>query len=219
MRISSLHTSCTGSSDVEQDLVSLCWALCPGSPLLGTGVGSQQLRGGPLSFSCTSCLSAQWPCFWCAQQHACVSNQSRCEASPNPTVSRAQGCPLPPLFLFFFDTLRTFPCHYIVFLGSNFNRCRAGLVVTVRVNQSLCHSLLQGIFPTRGLNSGLLHCRQILHHLSHQGSPSNPLLLDVLSAPLFCVLICAGHCMALTVLWRPVLQRVFWGESPYFQLS
>ena len=34
-----------------------------------------------------------------------------------------------------------------------------------------CHSLLQGIFPTQGLNSNLLHCRQILYCLSHQGSP------------------------------------------------
>ena len=33
------------------------------------------------------------------------------------------------------------------------------------------HSLLQGIFPTQGLNPGLLHCRQILHRLNHQGSP------------------------------------------------
>ena len=32
------------------------------------------------------------------------------------------------------------------------------------------HSLLQWIFPTPGLNPGLLHCRQILDHLSHQGS-------------------------------------------------
>ena len=30
--------------------------------------------------------------------------------------------------------------------------------------------LLQGIFLTRGSNPGLLHCRQILYHLSHQGS-------------------------------------------------
>ena len=30
------------------------------------------------------------------------------------------------------------------------------------------HSLLQGIFPTQGPNSGLLHCRQILYYLSHQ---------------------------------------------------
>ena len=34
-----------------------------------------------------------------------------------------------------------------------------------------CHSPLQGIFLTQRLNSGLLHCRQILYHLSHQGSP------------------------------------------------
>ena len=32
-----------------------------------------------------------------------------------------------------------------------------------------CHSLLQGIFPAQGLNPGLLHCRQILYRLSHQG--------------------------------------------------
>ena len=32
------------------------------------------------------------------------------------------------------------------------------------------HSLLQGIFPTQGSNSGLPYCRQILYHLSHQGS-------------------------------------------------
>ena len=31
-------------------------------------------------------------------------------------------------------------------------------------------SLLQGIFPPQGLNPGLLHCRQILYHLSPQGS-------------------------------------------------
>ena len=32
------------------------------------------------------------------------------------------------------------------------------------------HSLLQGIFPTQGLSPGLLHFRQILYQLSHQGS-------------------------------------------------
>ena len=32
-------------------------------------------------------------------------------------------------------------------------------------------SLLQGIFPTQGSNPGLLHCRRIIHQLSHQGSP------------------------------------------------
>ena len=33
------------------------------------------------------------------------------------------------------------------------------------------HSLLQGIFLTQGSNPGLLHGRQILYRLSHQGSP------------------------------------------------
>ena len=33
------------------------------------------------------------------------------------------------------------------------------------------HFLLQGIFLTQESNPGLLHCRQILYCLSHQGSP------------------------------------------------
>ena len=32
-------------------------------------------------------------------------------------------------------------------------------------------SLLQGTFPTQGLNRGLLHCRWILYQLCYQGSP------------------------------------------------
>ena len=35
------------------------------------------------------------------------------------------------------------------------------------------HSLLQGILPTQESNPGLLHCKQVFYHLSHQGSPSN----------------------------------------------
>ena len=35
-----------------------------------------------------------------------------------------------------------------------------------------CHFLLQMIFLTQGLNPGLLHCRQMLYHLSCQGSPT-----------------------------------------------
>ena len=34
-----------------------------------------------------------------------------------------------------------------------------------------CHSLLQGIFLTRGSNPCLLHCRHVLYPLSHLGSP------------------------------------------------
>ena len=36
-----------------------------------------------------------------------------------------------------------------------------------------CYFLLQGIFPTQGLNPGLLYCRQILYHLNDQGSHNN----------------------------------------------
>ena len=34
-----------------------------------------------------------------------------------------------------------------------------------------CHALLQGIFPIKASNRGLLHCRRILYQLSYQGSP------------------------------------------------
>ena len=39
-------------------------------------------------------------------------------------------------------------------------------------NTGVCSlSLLQGIFPTQGLNPDLPHCRRILYQLSHKGSP------------------------------------------------
>ena len=37
-----------------------------------------------------------------------------------------------------------------------------------------CHALCQGIFPSKGSNSGLPHCRWFLSHLNHQVSPSRP---------------------------------------------
>ena len=37
---------------------------------------------------------------------------------------------------------------------------------------SVLPPLLQKIFLIQGSNPGLLHCRQILYHLSHQGSPN-----------------------------------------------
>ena len=40
------------------------------------------------------------------------------------------------------------------------------------------HTLLQEIFLNEGLNPGLLHCRQILYHLSHRGSPIRCLILQ-----------------------------------------
>ena len=40
-----------------------------------------------------------------------------------------------------------------------------------------CHAILQGIFPTQGLNPGFPHRRQILYHLSHRQSPLSSCLL------------------------------------------
>ena len=34
-----------------------------------------------------------------------------------------------------------------------------------------CHALLLGIFPTQGLNPGLLHFERILYQLSYQRNP------------------------------------------------
>ena len=44
-----------------------------------------------------------------------------------------------------------------------------------------CHFLLQEIFLTQGLNSGLPHYRQTLCHLSHQGSPQHIKSRDIIS--------------------------------------
>ena len=43
----------------------------------------------------------------------------------------------------------------------------------------VCHFLLQGIFLTQESNPGLPHCRQMLYHLSHLGSPKYPLLTKI----------------------------------------
>ena len=48
------------------------------------------------------------------------------------------------------------------------------------------HILLQGIFPTQGSNPGLLHCRQILYHLSHLGSARGPGNPEPKCAPSIC---------------------------------
>ena len=57
-----------------------------------------------------------------------------------------------------------------------------------------CHTLLQGIVPTQGWNPSL-HCRQILYHLIHQGSP-----IGTISSVQF-------SCSVVTDSWRPQLQH------------
>ena len=43
--------------------------------------------------------------------------------------------------------------------------------VAYQAAQSMEFSRQEGTFLTQGLNPGLPHCRRILYHLSHQGSP------------------------------------------------
>ena len=63
-----------------------------------------------------------------------------------------------------FVTSRTEPARLLCPWDSPFKHTEVG-----------CHFLLQGIFLTQGLNLGLLYCRQILYHLSHQEIPFNVL--------------------------------------------
>ena len=49
----------------------------------------------------------------------------------------------------------------------------------MRILEWVAISFSRGIFSTQGSNPGLLHCRQMLYHLSHQGSPRLSLFRDL----------------------------------------
>ena len=46
-------------------------------------------------------------------------------------------------------------------------------ILQTRILEWVAISSSRGIFSTQGSNPGLLHCRWILYHLSHQGSPKH----------------------------------------------
>ena len=46
-------------------------------------------------------------------------------------------------------------------------------ILQARILEWVAFPFSRGIFPTQGWNPGLLHCRQILYQLSHEGSPKN----------------------------------------------
>ena len=68
-----------------------------------------------------------------------------------------------------------------------------------------CHTLFQGIFPTQGSNWALLHCRRILHCLSHQESPRT---LEWVAYPFF-----------VGTSWLRNGTRVSWIAEILYQLS
>jgi len=43
-------------------------------------------------------------------------------------------------------------------------------ILQARILEWVAVPFSRGIFPTQGSNPGALHCRQIVYHLSHQGS-------------------------------------------------
>ena len=73
--------------------------------------------------------------------------------------------------------------------GSSVHRDSLGKILEWRGD-----SLLQGIFPTRESNPGLLHCRQILYHLSHQRSPCY-------NCVCVCVCVCLCLCLYSIIVW------------------
>ena len=60
--------------------------------------------------------------------------------------------------------------------------CTVHGILQGRILEWVAIPLLQGIFPTQGLNPGLPHCRQILYQLSHKGSPK---ILEWVAYPFF----------------------------------
>ena len=59
-----------------------------------------------------------------------------------------------------------------------------------------CHALLQGIFPIQGLNLHrlcLLNCRRNFYPLSHPGSPTLGVVLDILNLRRFSDICGRGH--------------------------
>jgi len=60
---------------------------------------------------------------------------------------------------------------YIYIYYIKYILCYIYCVLYIYITGVGCHFLLQGIFLILGSNLGLLHCRQILYNLNHQGSP------------------------------------------------
>ena len=55
-------------------------------------------------------------------------------------------------------------------------------IFQARILEWVTFPLLQGIFPTQGLNPGLPHCRRILYQLCYKGSPR---ILEWVAYPFF----------------------------------
>ena len=77
-----------------------------------------------------------------------------------------------------------------------------------------CYFLLQGIFPTQGLNPGLPHCKQTLYHLNHQGSPLERIRTNLRRTESLYFLLCSICCLYPPNIFTGLflLGCFFWGE-------
>ena len=75
----------------------------------------------------------------------------------------------------------------------------------------------QGIFPTQGSNPGLLHCRQMLYRLSHQGSPF-PITLPIYICPGNLTSLCSSNKPQRFLPQHPCTSSPLWLEYSFFSL-
>ena len=73
-------------------------------------------------------------------------------------------------------------------------------------------SFSKGVFQTQGSNPGLLHCRQILYHLSHQRSPKVGGVLVAQSCLTLCVTRPVIHQVPL---FMGFFRQEYWSGSPF----
>lgn len=120
--------------------------------------------------ACSSCLSAKWPCFWCTQQHVCVSNQSLCETSPNP--KNPQDCP---------QSLPT-PLAPVPTGGSQSIQVPVANVAFFQDTPLDCSFGPQEIFEAVWVNQTTVRCDQVVLH-TNQKSQVFPLRLRLKGQP------------------------------------
>ena len=60
-------------------------------------------------------------------------------------------------------------------------------ILQVRMLEWVAIFFSRGIFPTHGWNLGLLHCKKIISHLSHQGNPDGALKSSLTLSHMTCV--------------------------------